>query len=80
MIKSIQHTDTKRYFKSRIGKLYILLYIILALNLSFTIFCVHHFAKIEKKIDHRYFNTTRTLEDIHGVNINTFDGKIIEHR
>lgn len=76
MTRSMPHTDTKRYFKSRMGKLFLLIYVAIAL----LIFVGFHLIKIEKKIDHRYFNTTRTLEDIHGVNINTYDGKIIERR
>lgn len=33
--------------------------------------------KILKKIDHRYFNLTRTLEDIHKVKVNTKDGHLL---
>ena len=31
---------------------------------------------IKKKLDHRYFNTTRTLEGIHGVKVNTLNGEL----
>ena len=33
--------------------------------------------KCEKKVDFRYFNTTRSLEDIHSIKISTKDGLII---
>lgn len=33
--------------------------------------------KCEKKTDFRYFNTTRSLEDIYSVRINTKDGTIL---
>lgn len=29
---------------------------------------------VKTKIDHRYFNVTRSLEDIHNVRIDTFNG------
>lgn len=32
--------------------------------------------KTEKKIDFRYLNLTRSLEDIHKVEINTKDGRV----
>lgn len=32
--------------------------------------------KIEKKIDYRYFNITKSLEEIHSVKIITKDGKL----
>ncbi len=31
---------------------------------------------INKKIDHRYFNTTKSLEQIHSVEINTLHGEL----
>lgn len=31
---------------------------------------------LKKKVDHRYFNTTRTLEGIHGVKVNTLNGEL----
>lgn len=32
--------------------------------------------EIKKKTDHRYFNLTRTLEGIHVVKVNTYNGEI----
>lgn len=31
---------------------------------------------IKKKIDHRYFNLTKSAEEIHGVKINTLNGEL----
>lgn len=31
---------------------------------------------IKKKVDHRYFNTTTTLEQIHNVDVNTYNGEL----
>lgn len=32
--------------------------------------------KLKKKIDHRYFNQTRTIEAIYDVDINTYNGEV----
>lgn len=31
---------------------------------------------IKKKVDHRYFNTTKTLEQINNVDVNTYNGEL----
>lgn len=31
---------------------------------------------IKKKVDHRYFNTTTSLEEIHNVKIDTYKGEL----
>lgn len=31
---------------------------------------------INRKVDHRYFNITKSLEQIHNVDINTFNGEL----
>ncbi len=31
---------------------------------------------INRKVDHRYFNITKSLEQIHNVEINTFNGEL----
>ncbi len=36
--------------------------------------------KAEKKVDYRYFNTVKSLEEIYNIEINTKDGRIICHR
>lgn len=35
---------------------------------------------IKRKIDHRYFNITNSLQDIHNVEIDTYKGRVIKHR
>lgn len=34
---------------------------------------------IKRKIDHRYFNITNSLQDIHNVEIDTYKGRVIKH-
>ncbi len=31
---------------------------------------------IKKKVDYRYFNTTTTLEQIHNIDVNTYNGEL----
>lgn len=35
-----------------------------------------NFVLVKKKIDHRYFNTKTSLEQIHHVRIDTYDGQL----
>lgn len=41
---------------------------------------INRIEKTERKVDFRYFNTVKTLEEIHNIEINTKNGKIIRHR
>lgn len=75
--KSIQHTDTKRYFKSRIGKLYLLQYFNMFLIFLLFIFCIHHFTLVEKRVGQSYYNITRQNEELHNATIDANTGKII---
>lgn len=53
-----------------------LLSAILVINICQFIYEIKSDIGLHKKIDFRYFNTTRSLEDIHQVSIDTKDGKI----
>lgn len=50
--------------------------IIILLLIAILCFNVYSFTKLKKKIDHRYFNTTTTLEEIYHVRINTLNGEL----
>ncbi len=68
--------DTKRFLSNK-ANLTMTLIICLFIMQIITIFIVClDTTTIIKKINHRYFNTTTTLEDIHNVNINTLDGSV----
>ena len=56
----------KTLFREKINIVIILLIAIF----SFNIFAYN---QIKKKIDHRYFNTTTSLEEIHNIKINTLN-------
>lgn len=44
--------------------------------LSFSFCTTAKLDRIQRKIDHRYFNITRSLEDIHDVEIDTYKGRV----
>lgn len=33
--------------------------------------------RIKRKVDHRYFNITNSLQDIHSVEIDTYKGRVV---
>lgn len=59
----------KNLFREKINLVIFLLILLLAFN-------VYAFTKIKKKIDHRYFNTTTTMEEVFNVKVNTFNGEL----
>lgn len=59
----------KNLFREKINIVIFLLILILCFN-------VYGYIKIKKKIDHRYFNTTTTLEQLYDVKINTYNGDL----
>lgn len=66
----------KNLFREKINFVILLLIAILSLNIYSFAFEIDNFDKVRKKIDHRYFNTTRSLEQIHNVEIDTYKGEI----
>ena len=56
-------------FAERNNIIIVLLVVILCFN-------IHAYDKLKRKIDHRYFNTTTTIEKIHNVKINTLNGEL----
>lgn len=70
------HTELSRVFEDKIN----IVILLLVVNL---IFSSYAFVKIKKKIDHRYFNTVNTIEQIYDVKIDTLNGdlknKVILH-
>lgn len=42
------------------------------------IFIFNHISTLKKKIDHRYFNVTNSLQDIHNVEIETKQGRVVK--
>jgi len=53
-----------------------LLILNLILGIHNSIFMNMKFIQLRKKVDHRYFNITRTLGEIYDVKINTYDGEL----
>lgn len=66
----------KNLFREKINIVIFLLIAILSLNIYEFAFNLENYTRIRKKIDHRYFNITRSLEDIHNVEIDTYKGEV----
>ncbi len=50
--------------------------IVIFLLIANLLFNFYSFTKTSKRINHRYFNTTTSLEEIHHVKINTLNGEL----
>ena len=70
------HTELSRLLEDKIN----IVILLLVVNLIFTNYA---FVKIKKKIDHRYFNSVNTIQQIYDVKIDTLNGdlkdKVILH-
>lgn len=68
--------DLKRFLKNKVNFTMLLTVCVLIMQIVtlWTMSCDTN--KILKKINHRYFCTTTSLEDIHSVNINTLNGSV----
>ena len=82
-MKSTLFSDVKRFIKYVQKRSYIIQTIPLILLMAFIVRqeYVNHeintnIVKVNKKVDFRYFNLTRSLESIHRVEINTRDGRL----
>lgn len=66
----------KNLFREKINIVIVLLVTILAVNIFEFKYNSDNYIKINKKVDFRYFNLNRSLEDIHNIEINTLNGEI----
>lgn len=66
----------KNLFREKINIVIALLVTILAVNVFEFKYNTDNYIKINKKVDFRYFNLNRSLEDIHNIEINTLNGEI----
>lgn len=66
----------KNLFREKINIVIALLVTILAVNIFEFKYNSDNYIKINKKVDFRYFNLNRSLEDIHNIEINTLNGEI----
>lgn len=77
-------SDVKKFVKYIQQRSYLLQALMLSLFIGFVFYQINtnnlilnQIKKTEKKVDFRYFNTTRTLEDIHNVEIETKQGRVV---
>lgn len=76
-MKSILFSDVKSFIKYIQKRSYILQATTFVLLVSFMVYQVQMNNQIIRRVNHRYFNLTESLKEIHGVNIDTQNGHII---
>lgn len=77
-MKNVFFSDVKNFLSGEIGKLTIVVVIFSVALLSIQIYQIGQLTKIKKAIHYRYFNTVRTVEEIHQVKIDTRTGLLKE--
>ena len=70
----------KNLFREKINIVIALLVLILAINVYQIIHESNNYTKLRKRVDYRYFNSTKTLEELNNVEINTYNGEIKKYR
>ena len=68
--------NIKNLFREKFNVIILLLLVLLCVDTARLFFQIKATNAILKKIDHRYFNITRSFEDIYGVKINTKNGEL----
>lgn len=73
-------TGIKKLLRERMN----IVIILLIINIGFNLYdhylirtdLTNNTVSIKKKIDHRYFNTTTTLKQLHNIEVNTYNGEL----
>lgn len=66
----------KALLRDKSNTIIILIIVVAGLSVYNLIETKNQIQKLEKKVDFRYFNTTTSLEQIHNVKINTYNGEL----
>lgn len=82
-MKSTLFSDVKRFMMYILRRSYAIQAILLILFVVFAIYQIqtnqsilNRLDKVERKVDFRYFNSTKSIEEIHAMEIDTKDGRI----
>lgn len=83
MASSRLFSDVKKFVKYIQQRSFLIECLLLILFIGFVVYqvqinltIINQIEQTEKKVDFRYFNTTRSLENLHNVEIDTKDGRI----
>lgn len=69
-------SDAKEFLSDNINRLGILVVLLCVINISGFYVIEKELKECTKTVNFRYFNITRSLEDIHNVKIDTQDGSL----
>lgn len=74
------NTELRKMFRDKLNFVILLLVILLGVNvygyISLNNKITQANIEIKKKVDFRYFNTTKTLEELNNVDIDTLNGEL----
>lgn len=70
-------TDTKEFLSSEINRVFVVLVFLCLVNITGFYMLNNQIEDCTNKVHFRYYNLTKSLEDIHNVQIDTRDGRII---
>ena len=68
--------DVKRFLKDKVNTVLLLIVCVFLMQIITLFLLCFSTTEIIKKINHRYFNLTTTMEDVYNVNVNTLDGSV----
>ena len=74
---SINLSDAKSFLGDKINRVFIAVILLCIINAGGIFYLNKQIENCINKVHFRYFNLTKSLEEIHNVEINTHDGKII---
>ncbi len=72
-------TDTKEFLSNDINRIFTGVIILCLINVGGLFYLSNRIENCTNKVHFRYYNLTKSLEDIHNVEIDTRDGRIIPH-
>lgn len=64
--------------KNKMNLLFIIIMVCFAVLIMQQIFIIQSMDKIKRKVDHRYFNITNSMQDIYNVEIETLHGRVVK--
>lgn len=64
--------------KNKMNLLFIIIIVCFAVLFMQQIFIIQSMDKIKRKVDHRYFNITNSMQDIYNVEIETLHGRVVK--
>ena len=76
---SIKLSDAKSFLNDKINRVFIAVMFLCIINAGGIFYLNKQIENCTNKVHFRYYNLTKSLEDIYNIQIDTRDGRIIPH-